>query len=162
MKSRLLVLAILAAPVISTTAYSADSGADGGVPPSQCLSPGEPRRNFGPVAVEQFPNFDAAILEIGANCQANEHFYAVAVEGMCSDGRRLLNTGRGYTNSIRLYTSDGDFDSQIFQTDVQSAPCMGQFFWPQYRQCESPVVVKKFCGLFLEIGAPAFENRWPE
>ncbi|MGV3590706.1 MAG: hypothetical protein ACO1PZ_03385 [Gammaproteobacteria bacterium] len=159
--NRIRITAAVIVAVTGSLAGAADLDQDVSAAPSQCMSPCEPGR----CAANEFaalPDFSGTLSEILASCQADRFRYAYAVEGVCSDGAKILATGTGYTSNIRLFTADGEFESQLVHTDVQSAPCMGQFYWPRYRRCESPVVVETLCGYLLNAGDSIFADRWNE
>lgn len=155
---------IIAAAVLSMSAHAAEQENANDFRPTQCLLPCAPGRDScEPDEVDEFPDFDAKVAEIVANCRANRLHYLVAVEGMCADGTRLLHTGTGFENEIQLFTEDGKFEALIHHPDHGDWICKSQFYWPRYRQCEAPVVVSRYCGMpLLEIGEPAFANRWEE
>ena len=149
----------IAVSAFVANAFAADLETLSGSPPAQCMSQCELAGTCELQEFEEFPDFETAFMEISSNCLAE---YIFAVEGVCADGRKLLSTGNGFTSEIRLFTVNGEFEGLITQTDVSMPPCMGQSYWPQYLQCESPRVVERLCGIGFEIGSPAFQNRWSE
>ena len=145
---------------VSADAFGAEPSDANSFPPVQCMNQCELAGTCREMKFEDFPDFEAAKSDIGSNCQAKYLLYAI--EGACSNGRKILRTGNGFTSEIKLYTEQGNFEGLITQTDVIAPPCMGQSFWPEYLQCDAPTVVTSICGIRSEIGSPAFQSRWDE
>jgi hypothetical protein len=126
-------------------------------PPAVCRSQCELAGRCEQIEFDEYPDFETTREEFSQNCGTGRPFI---VEGMCANGRKLIASATGFTSEIRLYSTNGDFEGLITQTDVVARPCMGQSFWPEFLQCEAPTVTADLCGDLFEVGAPAFEDRW--
>lgn len=145
--------------LLGPSGFAADAGFTGLVPSGLCVSQCDNPDGCNEIPLETFPDFEITLTAIATNCEAA---YLYAVEGACSDGKRILRTSSGYSSEARLYTAGGEFVGLLAQSDSMTPPCMGQRVWPEYLQCEAPIVVETLCGEGFNAGSRAFEDRWRE
>jgi hypothetical protein len=93
-------------------------------------------------SVEAFPSIGETEAYWVALCPISG-----AYEGRCSDGQRFFFYSNGFTGEVRHYDATGErFLGVGTFTDDLERTCGGQGYWPEPVLCDTPTVVRVFCG----------------